>query len=78
MRSGEAGEMANLINEIYDNTKLAREQALMGNYEMSVVYYQGVVQQIHRLLVQVREPGRRERWLQVSHKSQPRFLFPTM
>lgn len=27
-------EMSVVVNEIYENAKLAREQALMGNYEM--------------------------------------------
>jgi katanin p60 ATPase-containing subunit A1 len=50
------------INEIYENAKLAREQALVGNYEMSTVYYQGVVQQIHRLLATIGDPIRKQRW----------------
>jgi len=31
--------------------QLAREMSLLGNYETASVYYQGVIQQIHRLLV---------------------------
>ncbi len=38
------------VTDICDNTKLAREMSLLGNYETASVYYQGVVQQIHRLL----------------------------
>lgn len=81
------------INEIYENAKLAREQALVGNYEMSTVsvlelifreivmfinyllalqfllqvYYQGVVQQIHRLLATIIDPMRKTRWQEVSY-----------
>ena len=45
---------------------MGREFALLGNYEASLVYYQGVVQQIHRLLQSVNDPMRRERWQEVS------------
>ncbi|KAE8751088.1 hypothetical protein FOCC_FOCC002173 [Frankliniella occidentalis] len=54
--------MAVSINEICENTKLAREMALMGNYETSGVYYQGVVQQMHRLLQTIADPTRKGKW----------------
>lgn len=54
--------MAVSINEICENTKLAREMALMGNYESASVYYQGVIQQIHRLLLTIAEPTRKGKW----------------
>ncbi|XP_069695966.1 katanin p60 ATPase-containing subunit A-like 1 [Periplaneta americana] len=54
--------MAVSINEICENTKLAREMALMGNYETAGVYYQGVVQQIHRLLITIADPTRKGKW----------------
>lgn len=54
--------MAVSINEICENTKLAREMALMGNYETSGVYYQGVVQQMHRLLQSIADPTRKGKW----------------
>ena len=57
--------MATSINEICENTKLAREMALMGNYESSGVYYQGVIQQIHRLLFTIDEPTRKSKWQSV-------------
>ncbi|CAL8067952.1 unnamed protein product [Orchesella dallaii] len=60
--------MSVVVNEIYENAKLAREQALMGNYEMSSVYYQGVVQQIHRLLPQIGDPMRKTSWQQVQQQ----------
>lgn len=40
--------MAVSVSDICENTKLAREMSLLGNYETASVYYQGVVQQIHR------------------------------
>ncbi|XP_021940037.1 katanin p60 ATPase-containing subunit A-like 1 isoform X1 [Zootermopsis nevadensis] len=54
--------MAVSINEICENTKLAREMALMGNYETAGVYYQGVVQQIHKLLISIADPTRKGKW----------------
>lgn len=57
--------MAAIINDICENTKLAREMALMGNYESSGVYYQGVIQQIHRLLFTIDDPTRKSKWLSV-------------
>lgn len=39
--------------------------ALTGNYESAGVYYQGVIQQIHRLLVSVDDPTRKARWQSV-------------
>lgn len=60
--------MAVSINEICENTKLAREMALMGNYDTSGVYYQGVVQQIHRLLATIEDPTRKAKWQVVQHQ----------
>lgn len=57
--------MAVSINEICENTKLAREMALMGNYETASVYYQGVIQQIHRLLITIADQSRKGKWQQV-------------
>ena len=53
------------VQEICENTKLAREMALTSQYETAAVYYQGVVQQIHRLLQTIQEPNRKMRWQQV-------------
>ncbi|XP_033228142.1 katanin p60 ATPase-containing subunit A-like 1 isoform X2 [Belonocnema kinseyi] len=60
--------MAVSINEICENTKLAREMALTGNYDTSGVYYQGVVQQIHRLLASIVDVTRKAKWQQVQHQ----------
>lgn len=57
--------MAAAMGEICENTKQAREMALTGNYESSGVYYEGVIQQIHRLLVSIDDPTRKARWQSV-------------
>ncbi|XP_063233836.1 katanin p60 ATPase-containing subunit A-like 1 [Bacillus rossius redtenbacheri] len=54
--------MAVSTSQINEDTKLAREMALMGNYETSGVYYQGVIQQIHKLLMIISEPTRKAKW----------------
>ncbi|XP_060579567.1 katanin p60 ATPase-containing subunit A1-like [Ruditapes philippinarum] len=51
--------------EICENTKLARENALFGSYDTSLVYYQGVIQQIQKLLVTVKDASKKNRWQQV-------------
>ena len=45
--------------------QLAREMSLLGNYETASVYYQGVIQQIHRLLATIDDPGRKQKWQQI-------------
>lgn len=57
--------MAVSISEICENSKLAREMALMGNYDSAVVYYQGVVQEIQKLLHSIDDPSRKEKWQSV-------------
>lgn len=37
----------------------------MGNYETASVYYQGVIQQIHRLLATIEDPSRKLKWQQI-------------
>ncbi|XP_057306075.1 katanin p60 ATPase-containing subunit A1-like [Hydractinia symbiolongicarpus] len=49
-------------NEICENTRLARENALLGQYDSALVYYQGVLQQIQKLIVQIKEPSRKQKW----------------
>jgi katanin p60 ATPase-containing subunit A1 len=39
--------------------------SLTGNYETASVYYQGVIQQIHRLLATIEDPGRKFKWQQI-------------
>ncbi|GLH05023.1 Spastin [Gryllus bimaculatus] len=65
--------MAVSISEICENTKLAREMALMGNYESANVYYQGVIQQIHRLLLTIADPTRKGKWQSVQRQINQEF-----
>ena len=51
--------------EICENTKMGREHSLLGNYDTSLVYYQGVLQQIQKLLLTIKDPGRKQKWQQV-------------
>ncbi|XP_072018917.1 katanin p60 ATPase-containing subunit A1-like [Amphiura filiformis] len=53
------------VEEIGENTKMAREYALLGNYETSMVYYQGVIQQIQKMVTSIREPDRKHRWQKI-------------
>ncbi|XP_038048023.1 katanin p60 ATPase-containing subunit A1-like isoform X1 [Patiria miniata] len=53
------------VSEICENTKIGREYALLGNYETSLVYYEGVLQQIQKLLINIREPERKHQWQKV-------------
>lgn len=61
--------MAVSVCEIYENTKLAREMAVMGNYESSGVYYEGTLQQINRLLM-ASDPSTKQKWMNVSTKQE--------
>lgn len=54
------------LAEICDNAKKGREYALLGNYDSSIVYYQGVIQQIHKHCQFLRDPALIVRWQQVS------------
>lgn len=56
------------ITDICENTKMGREYALLGNYETALVYYQGVVQQIHRLLQTINDSIRKARWQQIQQQ----------
>lgn len=58
--------MAASMSEICESTEMAREMALMGNYDSSTVYYQGVIQQIHKLLISIDDPTRKSKWQMVS------------
>jgi katanin p60 ATPase-containing subunit A1 len=55
------------VNEISENTKLAREMAVMGNYDVAGIYYQGVIQQIHKLLIGIADSTRKGKWQLVSN-----------
>ena len=53
------------LAEISDNAKKGREYALLGNYDSSMVYYQGVIQQIHKHCQSLRDPALKMKWQQV-------------
>uniref|UniRef100_UPI00398F3FA3 katanin p60 ATPase-containing subunit A-like 1 n=1 Tax=Pristiophorus japonicus TaxID=55135 RepID=UPI00398F3FA3 len=53
------------LAEIYDNVKKGREYALLGNYDSSMVYYQGVIQQIQKHSQSIRDPALKVKWQQV-------------
>uniref|UniRef100_A0A1A8EPG5 Katanin p60 ATPase-containing subunit A1 n=2 Tax=Nothobranchius korthausae TaxID=1143690 RepID=A0A1A8EPG5_9TELE len=53
------------LAEICDNAEKGREYALLGNYDSSIVYYQGVIQQIQKHYQTLRDPALKVRWLQL-------------
>ena len=53
------------LSDVIENTKSARELALLGNYESSLVYYQSVLQQINRLLVSISDEARVKLWQEI-------------
>uniref|UniRef100_A0A3P8V6R0 Katanin p60 ATPase-containing subunit A1 n=2 Tax=Cynoglossus semilaevis TaxID=244447 RepID=A0A3P8V6R0_CYNSE len=53
------------LAEICDNAKKGREYALLGNYESSIVYYEGVIQQIDKHQKFLRDPALKIKWKQV-------------
>lgn len=53
------------LTDIVDNTRAAREFSLLGNYESSIVYYQGVLQQISRLVQSISDPARAQQWQEI-------------
>lgn len=59
--------MAVSVFEMYENAKLAREMAVMGNYESSGVYYEGTLQQINRL-VMTSDHASKQKWLSIQQQ----------
>lgn len=53
------------LSDIVENTRLGREYALLGNYESSLVYYQGVLQQINRLILSINDEARNQLWQEI-------------
>ncbi|XP_058474243.1 katanin p60 ATPase-containing subunit A-like 1 [Solea solea] len=53
------------LAEICDNAERGREYALLGNYDSSIVYYQGVLQQIDKHHQSLRDPALKVKWQQV-------------
>jgi len=58
--------MTSSLSDIQENIKSARENALLGSYDTSQVYYQGGLQQIQRLLSSVSDPVHKQKWQQVT------------
>ncbi|XP_042722612.1 katanin p60 ATPase-containing subunit A-like 1 isoform X1 [Lagopus leucura] len=56
------------LAEICDNAKKGRDYALIGNYDSSMVYYQGVIQQIQRHCQSIRDPAIKGKWQQVQQE----------
>lgn len=56
------------LAEICDYAKKAREYALLGIYDSSIVYYEGVLQQIHKYCQTLRDPAVKLKWQQVSYQ----------
>lgn len=56
------------ICDISEHTKMAREFALLGNYETSQGFYKYVKKQIDRLLLTIKDPTRKQRWQQVQQQ----------
>lgn len=55
-------------SEICENTKLAREMAVMGNYDSAGIYYEGVLQMLRKLLVGLSEPLQKGKWLMIQQE----------
>jgi len=58
--------MTSSLSDIQENVKTARENALLGSYDTSQVYYQGALQQIQKHLITVADPARKQKWQQVT------------
>ncbi|XP_049613863.1 katanin p60 ATPase-containing subunit A1 isoform X2 [Syngnathus scovelli] len=50
------------LQEIFENMKLAREYALLGNYNSASVLYQGLLEQIKKHVYITRDPSLQQRW----------------
>ena len=51
--------------KITENVKQAREQALVGCYDDSKVFYGGAIQGIQQMMKEKQDPGMNEKWKQV-------------
>lgn len=59
--------MAVSIDEIRESINMARDMALTGNYDSSIVYYEGAKLQLGRFLSTLDNQTRRESWRTVSN-----------
>ncbi|XP_014670651.1 PREDICTED: katanin p60 ATPase-containing subunit A1-like isoform X2 [Priapulus caudatus] len=60
--------MASVFAEIAESTQMAREYALLGNYDTAAIYYQSVVTQIQKLLTTIRDSVRKQEWTEIQNK----------
>ena len=51
--------------EVSENVKQAREQALVGCYDESKVFYTGAIEGIQQLIKQTNDRDMKEKWKQV-------------
>ena len=58
--------MANSTQEISENIKQARENALVGNYEESKVCYQGALQDVQKMLKATPDLEMKQKWKQAN------------
>jgi len=58
---------SSVLSEIQENIKLARENALLGSYDTSQVYFQGALQQIQKYLTSCADPVHKQKWQQVNY-----------
>ena len=64
------GDYKMSLAEICENAKMAREYALLGNYDTSLVYYQGVIQQIQKHIQQLKDDAiMKQEWHQVRNSN---------
>lgn len=54
--------MRNSLEDILENAQMGRENALLGNYDTAVVYYQGVLQQIQKQMIQTGDSSKKQEW----------------
>lgn len=57
--------MDDTIKRISENLTLAREMSMVGNYESAEVHYEGTLQLIMKLVSQISEPLRKDKWQDV-------------
>ena len=58
-------------DDISDNVKQAREQALVGNYDDAQVFYSGAIQAVQQLLKHTHEADKKQKWREVGVSRDP-------
>eukprot|EP01112_Ceratiomyxa_fruticulosa_P012966 TRINITY_DN3619_c0_g1_i1.p1 TRINITY_DN3619_c0_g1~~TRINITY_DN3619_c0_g1_i1.p1 ORF type:complete len:578 (+),score=135.58 TRINITY_DN3619_c0_g1_i1:353-2086(+) len=57
--------MAEALSGVAESLKLSREYAIIGNYDTSLVYFDGVIAQIQQYLRTLRDPSAKIKWNKV-------------